>query len=364
MFAIALTLFALLALSSLSRAATLQQNKEIFARPIITRYSQNNVYITGHDATTVGNALCPYNASYVNGLVYLNASVPILSYVVDDYKTIKGIVRNGDGDQCKGNPDAKFDIEITINQDNGNDMDFNSTEALDQRMRDIHNQFQNDGFWFDFFTSNYSSEQKGLKPNLTAQAVITAHDLNCTVGGNVFQTMQGLPPQTDAISFVDDLASPDFAYGFGVNTSKINDWNALIEGTNTVLLGHLASNPQNGKKKAKDNKGMIPNGNFTSTESCVYNGINSTYVGDKSGEGTSTLISPPFNITRRALYNRYFAGLQQQYGFTYMFPAFYPVCPVKPLTALDALGDTFANSSTLLDVLYQQSKDLPGTFRD
>ena len=351
----------LLALPHLANGDSLENNQKTFARPIVTRFWQNGQKAVPDDFTAqqMGAALCRFNPSYVNGLLYVNATDYQTNDVIKQgYNEVRNVVKNGDGKGCKGNPDAKFDIEITINTEK-DPPKFTSNNQLKTAMIALHTEYNNDGFWFDFYTQDYT------KGGLADTAVATAQQLGCTIGGNVFQPKMGIPPKTDAIAFVDDIVSIDAKpFGFAVDLDEVSAWTKTLD-SNTVLLGHLASNPQNQGNDALTNEMTKHNGlnlkkNYTSTESCVYNGINNTYVGDASGHGRGQLISVKYDITKRSNYNRYWAGLQKQNSFTYMFPAFYPVCPANPFTAHNALADTFSNDSSLLDVLYDQQNEFPG----
>ena len=278
-------------------------NAEIFQLPVLSRaYEQNDWVLrqlnsseVRETASNVGAVIAEIKPSYVSGLVYVQCETNVTDNMVEDWNTIRSAVR-----AC--NPDARFDIEISLNPEPPTKLPFSSADSLRNKMAYLDGLFQPDGWWFDF----YSTAQV-QRPEWITAAVEYAHSHNQTIGGNVFNDV--VPPGSDAVAFVDKPApnSTD-GYGFDFNRTQVAHLKANASSSDTVIIGHTQSNPQNGP----------------TTESCVW--INE------------------WSADKKLSYLDYWASQQQPLDFTFMYPVFYPLCPgayaYDPLTDYQSDGQS------------------------
>jgi hypothetical protein len=274
---------------------------QIFSRPVLSRgYEQNNWVLTNSGGTgdretaaAVGAALAALKPTYVSGLIYLENITTVSQTMIDDWSTIRAAV-------LAQNPNAKFDVEISLNPaPPAPNEPFASPAALVAKMTTVDSELHPDAWWFDFY-----SNEEDAAPDVIAAAVSYAHSHGQLVGGNVFGGK--VPPGSDAVAFVDDPVSGS---QFGFDFSRTEVASLKSSSPSTVLIGHLQSNAQNGP----------------TTESCVY--INQ------------------WNESQRLSYLTYWASQQSSVGFTFMYPVFYPLCPGG--YAFDPLQDPSADGGTL-----------------
>ena len=293
---------ALTACVFIGRAAAVS-NQEVFARPLITRaYEQTqwtlqNANGSGlrEESQSVGEALAGLQPSYISGLIYLEQQTELTDQMIDDWNTIRSIVHS----TVSG---ARLDVEISLNPDPPSPKTpFASADAVRAKMESIHATLNNGGWWFDFY-----SQAQQAHPDWIAAAVEYAHSNNQTVGGNVFGNK--VPPGSDAVAFVDDIVSGS-EYGFDFNTTEIADLKASP--VDALVLGHLQSNSQNGD----------------TTESAIY--------------------IDQWTEAKRLSYLEFWDNSQSQYGFTFMWPVFYPLYPGA--MAFDPLTDYGTGNHSLYD---------------
>jgi hypothetical protein len=283
----------------------------IFAHPVISRLYQDKAYVQksqikgNPDLETVAQyaaAVAGYNPSFVDGLIYLNnsdvTSGAPTAQMIADFNTVRGAV-------LAINPNAKFSIEISLNPAQSNP--YASPAALVALMTTLNADFQPDAWDFDFYSNAETSD-----PDWITQAIAYAHANGQLVGGNDFGSK--VPPGSDFISFVDDPSTgsngnnvPNPPFNFSFSPKEIA--NLQASSPSTVILGHLQTNAQNGD----------------TTESYVY-------IYD-------------WSETMQLSYLTYWASGQAAYGFTFMYPIFYPQYPTN--YSIDPLQDPSPDGGSL-----------------
>lgn len=164
-----------------------------------------------------------------------------------------------------------------------------------------------DGWWFDYYSAAHR-----LRPDLIAAANKYAKSKGQTVGGNIGGGGKGeswiVPTDANVVAFVDD-SDDSTPFGYGIDEAKLSATKANISatGTDTVLLGHIHCNPQDGP----------------SSEPCVF--------------------MKDWDAPRRAAFIEYWATQQSKLGFTAMWPMFFPLCPGS--VAYDSTSDFLAKGS-------------------
>lgn len=164
-----------------------------------------------------------------------------------------------------------------------------------------------DGWWFDYYSAAHR-----LRPDLITAANKYAKSKGQTVGGNIGGGGKGeswiVPAGANAVAFVDD-SDGSTRFGYGIDEAKLSATKANISATgiDTVLLGHIHCNPQDG----------------LSSEPCVF--------------------MKDWDASRRAAFIEYWALQQSKLGFTAMWPMFFPLCPGS--VAYDATSDFLAKGS-------------------
>jgi hypothetical protein len=284
--------------SSLSWTFSGTATRTIFERSLISRLYEGNAYTEksqtgGADRETVAQyaaALAGLAPSYVSGLIYLNNSQTATTKMISDFNTVRSAV-------LAVNPNAKFDVELSLNPAQAKP--YANAAAVVAVMTTLDAQFHPDSWNFDFWSNAFNSD-----PDWVAAAVAYAHAHNQLVGGNVFGKV--VPTGSDFVSFVDDPVAGS-TFGFDFSTSEIT--NLQASSPSTILIGHLQTNAQNGP----------------TTESNVYQ--------NQWSEST------------RAAYLNYWASSQTSFGFTFMYPVFYPLFPAN--FAFDPLLDSSPSGGTL-----------------
>lgn len=272
----------------------------IFSRTLISRAYEGDTWVMhdpagGSDRETPSSyaaAAAGMNPSYVSGLIYLHYGQSVTQQMANDYATIRNAV-------LAVNPAAKFDVEISLNPNPPDGDPFPNAAAVTAMMTTLDCQLHPDIWFFDFYSTAYKSQ-----PAWVTAAINYAHSHNQLVGGNVFNNT--IPPGSDFAAFVDDASSTS-NYGFDYNTAEIAAMKASLP--SAYVLGHLQSNAQNG----------------STTESCQY--------------------SQSWSETEQSNYLLHWASKQTTYGFQFMYPLFYPLCPGA--VAYDPLDDPSPQGGTL-----------------
>jgi hypothetical protein len=276
---------------------------DVFARALISRAYEQQRWVmrdpnggaNRQDASSAAAALAGLRPSYISGLVYLQNGTVVTQGMADDFRTIRAAAR-------AANPDVRIDVEISLNPSPPPPkLPFASADALVAQMAVVDCQLHPDAWIFDF----YSNAQQ-VHPDWIVAAIGYAHAHGQLVGGNVFGGQ--VPPGSDFVAFVDKAVAGS-SFGFDFNLAEVESLRR--SSPSTLLVGHLQSNPQNGP----------------TTESCVY--------------------SNDWDQPTRAAYLRHWASSQQDVGFRFFYPVFYPLCPGA--IAFDSTLDLGPFGSSLYD---------------
>jgi hypothetical protein len=178
---------------------------------------------------------------------------------VDAWNTIRAAV-------SAASPQAQFSIEL-------NALQYPTVKSLNSMMARVRSRFDNEGWLFDFYTT-----QSARNPKVMAAAVTNAHSNGEWIGGNAF----GINKRPKFPAGTDFLEVQDF--GFRINLDAVRALAARVP-----VHFHLGNSP-----------------GFPSSDGCVF--IN----------GLSTLGRRNY-VTKRA-------GQQAEYGFRFGYPVFFPEC--------------------------------------
>ena len=141
--------------------------------PDMTRVAWARQYLDGKNTLphqtpkSIGDALAGLEPTWVTGLVrFENEQFPTKAELAA-YDEIRDAVR------AKA-PDAEFDVEL-------NALEFKTADELTEQMDKLREEYDNDGWFFDFFTPAYKA-----RPEVVDAAIANAHDHGEWVGGNAF----------------------------------------------------------------------------------------------------------------------------------------------------------------------------------
>lgn len=255
--------------------------------PDMTRVAWARVYLDGkptlpnQTAKSVGDTLARLEPSWVTGLIRLEPGEKPPKSEIAAYKKIRDAVR------AKA-PDAEFDIEL-------NALEYKSAEELQDQMRELREAFDNDGWFFDFFTPAYRK-----RPEVVDAAVTEAHDNGEWIGGNTFGWNED-PSNPVVPKDADFLAVADADFKLNLDAVK-----TLAE--TIPVLFHLRNNPD-----------------LPGSEGCIY--MNS------------------YSTSKREAYITRRAGEQAKYDFSFAYPVFFPTCraspnaPLNDVVAFDSIRD-------------------------
>jgi len=256
------------------------------------------------DIAAAAAAIAGMKPTYVCSLVRLRYGMNLTEEMIGDFNTIRNAV-------LIESPSVKFDVELNLNPGKGDDSDgqkvYPDADALVRQMSDIDAILHPDGWWFDYYSAAYRR-----RPDLIAAINKYAKSKGQTVGGNIGGGGKGeswiVPTGADVVAFVDD-SDDSTPFGYGIDESKLSATRANISAasSDTVLLGHIHCNPQDGP----------------SSEPCVF--------------------MKDWDAPHRAAFIEYWAIQQSKLGFTAMWPMFFPLCPGS--VAYDATSDFLVKGS-------------------
>jgi hypothetical protein len=261
--------------------------------PDMTRVAYARAYQFGRftlpkeTPTDVGSALARLEPTWVTGLIRLKSKDTPTSTEVEGYDEIREAVR-------AESPDAEFDIEL-------NALDYTTTEQVQSKMRDLRGTFDNDGWFFDFFTPAFQK-----RPEVMRAAISEAHDNGEWIGGNTFGWDKDpndpvLPPGSDFLAVAD-------------NNFKLDLGAVRKLAQHTTVVYHLRNNP--GKPRS---------------DGCDY--INR------------------FSTGEREAYVRRRAREQKRADFHFAYPVFFPTCLARPNAAHDIVSFDSIGDPTMLHTL-------------
>ena len=161
--------------------------------PARTRIAAVRIYqhgtwtVPGETPDTVGKALAALKPTLVSGLIRDEPTEEVKDHEVDAWNKVRTRV-------LAASPGAHFGVEL-------NAVSYKTPEQVEQQMQEIRAKLDNNGWFFDFFTTAYKQ-----RPDVVEAAINSAHENGEWIGGNVFGLGHDppVPPGTDY------LASPGF----------------------------------------------------------------------------------------------------------------------------------------------------------
>ncbi len=225
---------------------------------------------------SVGRALASLRPTYVSGLVRLASDETLSDAQRRDFETIRRIVR-------ETSPDCQFDVVL-------NGQQYETPAAMRRKLEAVNDALRPDAWFFDFFFDAY---RNGYANPLDA-AVAWAHDHRQYVGGNT--TRDDNVPRSDFAAL-----SPVSHAGMvadGELDLKRDEIDRLHRRGFPVLM-HINNDPH-----------FAP-----TTESCYF-------------MGESGIARFDWDRARRARWITERAADQESWNFRFMYPVFFPECPI------------------------------------
>lgn len=261
--------------------------------PDTTRIAYARAYQNGKPTipkeapASIGQAIARLEPTWVTGLMRLRIKDTPSDADVAGYNKIREAVR-------AKSPDAEFGVEL-------NALDYTTTEAVQDKMREVRGTIDNEGWFFDFFTPAYDK-----RPEVVRAAIAEAHDNGEWIGGNTFGWSKDpenpvLPPGSDFLGVSDD--------NFKLDLPAVRK---LAEHVPVVF--HLRNNPGN-----------------PGSEGCVY--------------------SNRYTTAQREAYVRRRAREQKGAHFHFAYPVFFPTCLASRHAAHDIVSFNSIRDGTMLRTL-------------
>ncbi len=149
-------------------------------------YQHNDWTIPGETPASVAKALASLKPTWVSSLIRYDEGEEPRAEEIAAWNEIRDTVR-------KASPNAQFGIELNAEE-------YETAEDVEQMMSSIRPKFDNDGWFFDFFTPAYRE-----RPEVVEAAVAAAHGNDEWVGGNAFGLSSDppIPPGSDFIAVQD-----------------------------------------------------------------------------------------------------------------------------------------------------------------
>jgi hypothetical protein len=156
-------------------------------RIVAARVYQHGTWVVpGETPDTVGKALASLKPTLVSGLIRFEPTEEVKDHEVDAWNTIRARV-------LAAVPGAHFGVEL-------NALSYKTPEQVEEQMSEIRSKLDNNGWFFDFFTSGYKQ-----RPEVVEAAIKSAHENGEWVGGNVFGLSHDppIPPGSDYLAAQD-----------------------------------------------------------------------------------------------------------------------------------------------------------------
>jgi hypothetical protein len=149
-------------------------------------YQHGTWVVPGETPDTVGKALASLKPTLVSGLIRYEPTEEVNNHEVDAWNKIRARV-------LAAVPNAHFGVEL-------NALAYETPEQVEQQMSEIRSKLDNNGWFFDFFTSAYEQ-----RPEVVEAAITAAHENGEWVGGNVFGLGHDppIPPGSDYLAAQD-----------------------------------------------------------------------------------------------------------------------------------------------------------------
>jgi hypothetical protein len=261
--------------------------------PDMTRIAYARAYQNGEftipKATPgrVGRALARLEPTWVTGLIRLKADEKLTNAEVAGHEKIVETVR-------AKTPDTEFGVEL-------NALEYKTTEEVQDRMREVRAELDNEGWFFDFFTPAYDK-----RPDVVKAAISEAHDNGEWIGGNTFGWSKDpdnpvVPPGSDFLAVSDD--------NFKLDLPAVRK---LAEALPIVF--HLRNNPGN-----------------PGSEGCIY--VNK------------------YTTAKREAYVRRRAKEQAGAEFHFAYPVFFPTCLASRHAAHDIVSFNSISDGSMLSTI-------------
>ena len=149
-------------------------------------YQHGTWTVPGETPDTVGKALAALKPTLVSGLIRYEPTEVVKDHEVDAWNKVRTRV-------LAASPGAHFWIEL-------NAVSYKTPEQVEQQMQEIRAKLDNNGWFFDFFTTAYQQ-----RPEVIEAAINSAHENGEWVGGNVFGLGHDppVPPGADYLAVQD-----------------------------------------------------------------------------------------------------------------------------------------------------------------
>jgi hypothetical protein len=149
-------------------------------------YQHGTWVVPGETPDTVGKALAALKPTLVSGLIRYEPTEQVSDHEVDAWNKIRARV-------LAAVPDAHFGVEL-------NGLSYKTPQQVSEQMAEIRSKLDNNGWFFDFFTTAYER-----RPEVIKAAIESAHQNGEWVGGNVFGLGHDpeIPPGSDYLAAQD-----------------------------------------------------------------------------------------------------------------------------------------------------------------
>jgi hypothetical protein len=149
-------------------------------------YQHGTWVVPGETPDTVGKALAALKPTLVSGLIRYEPNEQVSDHEVDAWNKIRARV-------VAAVPDAHFGVEL-------NGLSYKTPQQVSEQMAEIRSKLDNNGWFFDFFTTAYER-----RPEIMKAAIESAHEHGEWVGGNVFGLGHDpeIPPGSDYLAAQD-----------------------------------------------------------------------------------------------------------------------------------------------------------------
>lgn len=260
---------------------------DIWTLPAAETYKPG-IYTTRFDRHVhyVCDALASLDPTYVSGLLRLDQDEELTHEEVETYRAVRRCIR----EKVTKHP-VRFDVVLNAKQ--YADPDIYSTggkgsDALRARLKGLEDELAPDLYFFDFYTIPFADDSKDWHKGAILDGIEWIHAHHALVGGNVWG--RSVPPGTD-------FAALDDSSGIDRLADQVNALRGEVP-----LLMHIQNDPQ-----APGSQGL-------------------KWLDYSHGYRTDVLERE--------------AGNESKFGYSYMFPVFFPLRIVgKDRVAYDAVQD-------------------------
>lgn len=250
---------------------------QMLRRVVHARAYQNHRWTIDHESPeSVGRALASLRPTYVSGLLRIASDEAVSAEQARDFDTIRRIV-------WASSPECQFDVVL-------NGQQYETPAALRRRLETVDDAVRPDAWFFDFFYDAYTSGYR----NPLDQAVDWAHEHRQYIGGNT--------TQSDSVPRSDFAALSPVSHAGMVADGELDlkrDDIQRLHARGFAVLMHINNDPQ-----------FAP-----TTESCYF-------------MGESGIARYDWGYDRRARWVGERARDQADWHFRFMYPVFFPECPI------------------------------------